>query len=310
VQQIPYLTGGYATFLTDLNGVPAVVQQTVLNRQIDRSAMLFADYPFSRAQRFEVSGSVRRISFKNELRTEFFDYNSGQFLDQQKQQLPSAAALNLAQTGAALVYDTATFGATSPILGRRYRLEVTPTFGTVSYTGVLADIRQYVMPVRPYTLAARVIHYGRYGGGAEDERFFPLFLGYPELVRGYNFNSFSADECGAIPTQCPVFDKLTGSRLLLGNVELRFPPFGAFGGKGFYGPLPLDLLAFADAGVAWTRTDKAKFLGGGTRQWVRSVGGGARINLFGYAVVEIDYVHPLDRPKKNWIWEFNFSPGW
>ena len=310
VQQIPYLTGGYALGTQVVNGSLVGVQQSELDRQIDRSATVFADYPFSRAQRLEVSGSVRRISFKNELRTEFFDLDTGQLLDQRKQKLPSASALSLAEAGAALVYDTATFGATSPILGRRYRLEVTPTFGTVNYTGVLADVRQYVMPVRPYTLAARVLHYGRYGGGAEDERFYPLFLGYPQLIRGYDFNSFSADECGPDPNQCPVFSQLIGSRLLLGNVELRFPPFGAFGGKGFYGPVPIELLAFADAGVAWTRAEKAKFLSGGTRKWVKSVGAGARVNLFGYAVVEIDYVHPLDRPQKNWIWEFNFSPGW
>ena len=311
MQQIPYLTGGYGIGTDVVNGVLVGVQQAELDRQIDRSATLFADYPFSRAQRFEVSGSVRRISFKNELRTEFFDLNTGQLLDQRKEKLPSASALNLAEAGAALVYDTTTFGATSPILGRRYRLEVTPTFGTVNYTGVLADVRQYVMPVRPYTLAARVIHYGRYGGGSEDERFYPLFLGYPELIRGYDFNSFSAGECGPDPSQCPVFSQLIGSRLAIANVELRFPPFGALGGKGFYGPLPLDLLAFFDAGVAWTRAEKAKFLGGGgTRKFVKSVGAGARINLFGYAVVEIDYVHPLDRPQKNWIWQFNLSPGW
>jgi Tol biopolymer transport system component len=311
VQQIPYLTGGYAIGTDVVNGVPVGVQQTILNRQIDRSATVFAAYPFSRANRFELSSTARRLSFKNELRTEIFDFNSGQLLDQQKQKLPSADALNLAEVGAALVYDTTTFGATSPILGRRYRLEVTPTFGTLNYTGVLADVRQYVMPVRPYTLAARVIHYGRYGRGSEDERFFPLYLGYPELMRGYDFNSFTADECGPTPEQaCPVFDQLLGSRLLLANVELRFPPFGAFGGKGFYGPLPIELLAFADAGVAWTRTQKAEFMSGGTRKWVKSVGGGARINLFGYAVVEIDYVHPLDRPSKNWLWQFNFTPGW
>ena len=311
VQQIPYRTGAYGLSTEVVNGVLVGVQQTELNRQIDRSATVFADYPLSRAQRFEVSGSVRRISFKNELRTELFDLGTGQLLDQHKEKLPSASALNLAEAGAALVYDTATFGATSPILGRRYRLEVTPTFGTVNYTGVLADVRQYVMPVRPYTLAARVVHYGRYGGGSEDERFYPLFLGYPELIRGYDFNSFSADECGPDPNQCPVFSQLIGSRLAVANVELRFPPFGALGGKGFYGPLPLDLLAFFDAGVAWTRTEKARFLSsGGTRKFVKSVGAGARINLFGYAVVEIDYVHPLDRPQKNWIWQFNFSPGW
>jgi hypothetical protein len=311
LQQIPYLTGGYALGTEVVNGALVGVQQSELDRQIDRSATVYAAYPFSRAQRFEVSGSVRRISFKNELRTELFDLDTGQLLDQRKEKRPAPSALSLGEAGAALVYDTATFGATSPIRGRRYRLEVTPTFGTVNYTGVLADVRQYVMPVRPYTLAARVLHYGRYGRGSEDQRFYPLFLGYPQLIRGYDFNSFSADECGPDPGQCPVFSQLIGSRLLLANLELRFPPFGAFGGKGFYGPLPLDLLAFFDAGIAWTRAEKARFLSSdGTRKWVRSVGAGARVNLFGYAVVEIDYVHPLDRPKKSWIWQFNFSPGW
>jgi hypothetical protein len=311
VQQIPYLTGGYSLGTQVINGVPVGVQQTVMNRQIDRSATLFADYPLSRAQRIEVSGTARRISFKNELRTEIFDLSSGQLLDQQKEKLPAPSALNLAETGAALIYDTAIFGATGPILGRRYRLEATPTFGTINYTGVLADVRQYVMPVRPYTLAARVIHYGRYGTGSDDERFYPLFLGYPDLVRGYDFNSFSAVECGPTPqVSCPVVDQLMGSRLLIANAELRFPPFGAFGGKGFYGPVPVDLVAFFDAGIAWTSTEKAQFLSGGTRKWVRSVGAAARINVFGYAVVEIDYVHPLDRPQKNSIWQFNFAPGW
>ena len=311
LQQIPYVTGGYATGVDVVNGVPVFVQQTELDRQIDRNVTAFAAYPFSRAHRFELSAAARRISFKNELRTEFFDIDTGQLLGQEKQKLPSAEALNLAEGGAALVYDTSIFGATGPILGRRYRLEVTPTFGTVNYTGVLADIRQYVMPVRPYTLAARVIHYGRYGNGAEDERFFPLFLGYPQLIRGYDYNSFSADECGVTTdSSCPVFDQLLGSRLLLANAELRFPPFGAFGGRSFYGPIPLELIAFADAGVAWTRNEKAEFLSGGTRKWVKSVGAGARINLFGYAVIEVDYVKPLDRPRKGWIWQFNFSPGW
>jgi Tol biopolymer transport system component len=310
LQQVPYLTGGYGIDTGVVEGVPVIIQQTLLDRQIDRNVTAFAAYPFSRAHRFELSAAARRISFKSELRTEFFDINTGQFLGQEKEKLPSAEALNLAEGGAALVYDTSIFGATSPILGRRYRLEVTPTFGTVQYTGVLADIRQYVMPVRPYTLAARVIHYGRYGNGAEDERFFPLFLGYPQLIRGYDYNSFSADECGTTDGSCPVFDQLLGSRLILANAELRFPLFGAFGAKSFYGPIPIELVGFADAGIAWTRNEKAEFMSGGTRKWVKSVGAGARINLFGYAVVEIDYVKPLDRPRKGWIWQFNFSPGW
>ena len=57
--------------------------------------------------------------------------------------------------------------------------------------------------------------------------------------------------------------------------------------------------------------EKAKFLGGsGTREPVTSVGVGTRINVFGYAVVEIDYVRALDRPRKQgWSWVFNFTPG-
>ncbi len=34
------------------------------------------------------------------------------------------------------------------------------------------------------------MHYGRYGSDAEDPRLIPLFLGYPEFVRGYGIDSF------------------------------------------------------------------------------------------------------------------------
>ena len=39
--------------------------------------------------------------------------------------------------------------------------------------------------------------------------------------------------------------------------------------------------------------------------------GGAtiRFNAFGFAVGEIDYVRPLDRPGRGWIWQFNLIPG-
>ena len=45
------------------------------------------------------------------------------------------------------------------------------------------------------------------------------------------------------------------------------------------------------------------------RKWVRSVGAAARVNLMGFAVAEIDYVRPLDRPGRGWMWQFNLSPG-
>ena len=91
-----------------------------------------------------------------------------------------ARRLHLFESTAALVHDTSVFGATSPILGQRFRLEVSPTLGSVNYTGVLADFRQYVMPVRPFTLAGRVLHYGRYGAGGEDPRLHAAVPRLPE----------------------------------------------------------------------------------------------------------------------------------
>jgi hypothetical protein len=86
------------------------------------------------------------------------------------------------------------------------------------------------MPVPFYTLATRVIHYGRYGSGAEDPRLFPLYVGYPDLVRGYDVNSFDVSECApTAASQCPAFDRMLGSRLLVGNIEFRFPLLRPFG---------------------------------------------------------------------------------
>ena len=76
----------------------------------------------------------------------------------------------MATSAMALVFDTSSFGATSPVQGQRYRFEVAPSFGSINFAGVLTDYRRYFMPVPFYTIAARVLHYGRYGSGGEDGR--------------------------------------------------------------------------------------------------------------------------------------------
>ena len=72
--------------------------------------------------------------------------------------------------------------------------------------------------------------------------------------------------------------------------------------------LPLDWTIFGDAGMAWNSGDSPS-LSGGDRTPVYSAGTGFRFNLFGYAVAEVNLVHPFDRPGKNWLWEFNLQPG-
>ena len=245
---------------------------------------------------------------KEDLTTRTFDLSSGQQLTEDKQTLASEPTVNFGQVGSALVYDTSIFGVTSPIRGSRYRFEVSQSAGDLTYSGVLADARTYVMPLRPYTLAFRGLYYGRYGADSNDGRLPTLYLGYPGLVRGYDSGSFQSFECGLHPDgSCPVFDRLIGSRVAIANAELRFPPWAAFGGSGFYGPLPVELALFTDAGVAWG-TNTLTFAQA-SKDPVVSVGAAARVNVFGFAVAEIDYVRPLDRPGRGWLWQFNLRPG-
>jgi outer membrane protein assembly factor BamA len=126
-------------------------------------------------------------------------------------------------------------------------------------------------------------------------------------MRGYDTGSFSAAECGVSSDgTCPVFDRLLGSRLLVANLEARFPLLALFGAKSLYGPIPVEIGGFFDAGVAWDSQTRP-FRNG--RDLVRSVGATARVNLLGFAVLQIDYAKPLDRPGKKPFFQFNLLAG-
>jgi outer membrane protein assembly factor BamA len=196
------------------------------------------------------------------------------------------------------------FGVASPILGQRYRIEYTQSMGSLNYGGLLLDYRKYVMPVRPLTFAFRGLHFGRYGGDSENELLSQMYVGNYGLVRGYDYGSFEASECGANVNTCPVVDQLFGTRLAIASVEMRAPLIGLFRPSRMYGGVPVEVAVFADAGVAWTKEIKIS-----DRDVVRSVGAGLRFNAFGYVIGEIDYVKPIDRPDRGWLWQFSFTPG-
>ena len=114
-----------------------------------------------------------------------------------------------------------------------------------------------------------------------------MYIGYPNLVRGYDVNTFELEECLAAlgnVGSCPAFDRLIGSRILVANVEFRFPilrPFGVT--QNMYGPIPMEVALFADAGVAWSRgVNPSLFAAGGGRDGVSSVGAALRVNFFGF----------------------------
>ena len=150
------------------------------------------------------------------------------------------------------------------------------------------------MPVRPFTIAMRVMHQGRYGSGADDPRLLPLAWTLRDLVRGYG-------DTGGNALGVPY---LSANRFVLGNSELRFPIPGAFSHGASFSQLPLEALVFTDASRFWI-PPAASAARAGT---LRSAGAGVRLVAAGF-VFELDAVRPLDQPRPGWTFAFNFRPG-
>lgn len=308
LQRISYPYSGYTSFLGEVEGEPALIEQEFIFRQINYQAATFLSYPFDQVSRLEISGGYRFIDFAREVRTRAFSLIDGSRILDEKEKLDAPSSLHMPFISAAWVYDSSIFGATGPILGQSFIAQVAPLFGPINYVSVLTDARKYFMPVQPFTLAFRFLHTGRYGGGAEDSRLYPLFIGYESLVRGYSYYSFTAQEV-ASEKGFSVYQSLFGSKFAVFNAELRFPLFRVLGlGKGYYGILPVDFLTFFDAGIAWDNQNKPFFLGG-ERRPVASAGLGLRMNFFGYMIIGVNYVYPFDRPDKGAYFELTFAPG-
>jgi hypothetical protein len=308
--QVPYLSGGYASGLSTVNGQTALVEQEVIYRQTYRGVNGSVAYPFSEAHRVELGAGFQQVSFDQQVRTLAFSPRTGELLSNTTETTSLADTLRLTSATVASVYDRSISGPTSPVSGQRSRFEITPTYGSLFYTGALADYRRYFMPARFYTIAGRILHYGRYGRDGESSLLLPMYLGYPELLRGYTIGSFRASECASgAAGSCDAFDRLLGSRMLVANLELRFPLLRPFGVKSaMYGPVPVEVALFTDAGVAWTKSDRPTFLGG-DRAPVSSAGVTLRANVFGFAVGQFDFAYPFQRPGRGWVWSFSLAPG-
>jgi hypothetical protein len=309
--QVPFVTGSFSRAFIATDNAPVVLDRTIRYWQINREISSFMAYPFNRAQRVEFSAGFRNISFDAQETTQAFDLQTGELLADQSEDVSSPGPIRAGIASAALVYDTSIFGGTSPITGQRYRFELGASGGGLDYASLLGDYRRYLQLARPLTLAGRVLYYGRYGGSAEDPRLQDLFVGYDSLVRGYGADSFDPNECGPqleVTGACPVFDQLLGSRIAVANAELRVPILGALGVIPSAAVPPVEAALFYDAGVAWTRAEEANFLGG-SRHPVTSYGGTLRVNLLGFAIAQISYVHPNQRPARRWMWEFSLIPG-
>jgi hypothetical protein len=305
---VPYVSG-YANYA--IAGNAQIYTQVIQRTYFDELGVV-AQYPWSMTRRFELSAGLQRISFDLEVDS---IVQIGPLVRERRVSLPAAPALNFTTATAAVVFDNSFFGFTSPVAGGRYRFEVTPYTGTLTFTTALADYRRYFF-FKPFTLAFRAAHFGRYGGGAESDRLQPLYVGQSYLVRGYDVESFDARECSVVPgnpSSCPEFDRLLGSRIALANVELRIPLLGTPQLGLVPSPLPVEVAPFLDAGAAWSRGQPVTWQferNSSGRVPVLSTGISARVNLFGFAVAEFFWVKPYQRPLKSPYWGFQLVPGW
>ncbi len=294
------------------NRYEALVIEQDLYRTFNDQAGLIAMYPVSTNHRLELSGGWNRISYDIERISDY--YVNGVYIKREEEDLEAPSTINLFSMTTAWVGDKSYFGMTSPLKGQRYRLEANGVVGSLSYMTFLADYRKYQF-VKPFTLAGRVLHYGRYFGDAEDRRLTSNFIGYGVFVRGYGPYSYNTDECVTENGGgCPVTDRLFGSRMLVGNFEVRYPLIGA----RQLSPIPTRILpvtvsAFFDIGMAWWPDDPIVWKLSSSsleRVPVMSSGVSARVNLAGAMILEIYYAYPYQRPVKGGHVGLVLAPGW
>jgi hypothetical protein len=288
------------------SGDGVITRTTSSLRYVHQWGGLVGRYNIDRTRRIELRAGLRRTGVSWRTTTRVVDEAEGRLISRERSESPGGAPVFLAETQAAYVHDTSVSGPLGPLLGQRLRFEIEPAFGPLTFADVRADYRRYVMPLRPIAFAVRMQHVGRYGPDAADPRLTPLVAGLQTLVRGYDLRTFAADRCGRTARSCNVIDELTGSRFAVLNIEMRMPVPGIFSGRLAYpGLVPVEALAFADAGFLWTRS-----AAGIERDRFRSIGAGARANLGG-VVFEVTAARAFDRSRgAGWSTSFLLRPGW
>lgn len=305
------LTG--SAVLRRLPRLPRLAIDQIFELVVQDQESLLLLYPFSSTRRLQASVSYSHLGFAAKDVRQVVA--GSRVVDTSRFDLPAPPSLRLFQGSLALIGDTSVPGDASPASGQRYRFEVAATGGNLHFEQVTADFRHYFF-WRPWTLALRALHLGRYGNDADSPQLVPLYVGDPTLVRGYDTSTLSAAECTPTPASasCPEFDRLTGSRLAVANLELRVPLFG----RDDYRLvdlrfLPTELAAFLDAGTAWSSHSSpvVRFAIHSTERIpVASAGLAARVVVGGLAVIQLYVAKPIQRPQKGVVTGVVISPGW
>jgi Tol biopolymer transport system component len=316
LSHIPYSYGQMYS-QTDSTTFGRPVDKVVVDyyRLFQEQLALFGSYPLSSTKRFELSASLSYYSYRLDRYNYYYEQNSYNSLGSDRQRnLPTHPGFNIKEFEAAYVVDNSYFGIASPLRGNRSRIAVGQYFGGVTMHTLVLDFRKYIY-LRPFCLAFRAMHYGRYGANTDSTLLTPYFIGYPWYVRGYDNSYFSSTN----HSKGVSINQLQGSRFGIVNLELRVPFTGPekvslIKSKSFY----TELAVFFDGGLAWDSQHHPDWSFDYTRRGtddyrrlpVFSTGISMRFNLFGVMVIEPFYAMPLGQGSKAASFGLNFFPGW
>ena len=180
--------------MTDVDGELAYIDQELIYRQYHYDLGAFASYLFNAFQRFSSSTAGSATSIRQHLlRVRVFLRRRLPLVPATNTTSDSAAGISMPTSGRPWSRQLV-FGATAPVIGQSYRLEITPTFGTSNHVNRWPTTVNTSCP-SAFDPAAGGLHHGRFGSGAADSRLWPISLGLPERRSGpTTTSSFESDE--------------------------------------------------------------------------------------------------------------------
>ncbi len=354
LSHIPYQFANYSTVvapyqLNSTTTIPSVQERYDIIRTFQDQLNVFTSYPLSKINRIEFGTGVARYYYRVDRYTTYYD-TLGNYINSDHQHIanstynadPANGGLQLIpftiySVNTAIVGDNSFFGVASPLNGFRYRIQAEYDFGTYQFFAPSVDLRKY-WRLAPVTLAARLYAYGRFGNA---DGLYPLYIGYPFYIRGYEAQTFYTGN-NKTPTNNFTIGDLSGSRMAIANFEVRLPFTGpeklsAIKSKFFFSELNF----FADAGLAWSAGDKIELKtdpsllrvvpvkdASGNQVFdpnsgnplysnvyskvpALSLGVSLRVNLFGYFILEPYLAYPVNRTDIGKpVFGLGFTPGW
>lgn len=242
-----------------------------------------ASYPISRFKRFDANMTVEHVSREN--------------LDIPIEPVTSKT---LIIPSLSFVHDNTLFGYTAPVSGTRYyfTLQGSPKLGPegIGFGSLLGDMRHYIKLGEGYTFVTRL--QGGASLGPNPQRF---FIGGTENWINREYENYSipvsnieeyAFSAPGLPLRGFNYDRMSGSKYSILNMELRFPLFRYL----IFGALPIGFaniegVAFLDAGSAWSNTSSLQFISKDksgntvTKDLLLGTGFGARANFLGFPLM-------------------------